>query len=149
MPAWQSLKRKKKSAPKLQVSKKTACTTCIQPFLPYLRPRAIHMQHEEVEILSRIDIAFGSAPRREADSEPISQLVRQAVSHAVSRASRQAGRQTETHSVDFFGVRLGYKQRGATCAPQPALVEWKTTQPPLERSPVRFPAGEKTGGSAG
>ena len=39
-------------------------------------------------------IAFGSAPRREADSQPISQLVRQAVSQTVSRASRQADRNT-------------------------------------------------------
>ena len=43
-------------------------------------------------------IAFRSAPRREADSQPISQLVRQAVSQTVSRASRQAERNTQ------FGV---------------------------------------------
>ena len=40
-------------------------------------------------------IAFGSAPQREVDSQPISQLVRQAVSQAVSRASRQADRNTQ------------------------------------------------------
>ena len=43
----------------------------------------------------RNSIAFGSAPRREADSQPISQLVRQAVSQTVSRASRQADRNTQ------------------------------------------------------
>ena len=35
-------------------------------------------------------IAFGSAPRREADIQPISQFVRQAVTQIVSRASSQA-----------------------------------------------------------
>ena len=44
-------------------------------------------------------ITFGSAPRREADSQPISQLVRQATSQTVRRASRQA----ETHTVRFLG----------------------------------------------
>ena len=39
-------------------------------------------------------IAFGSAPQREADSQPIGQLVKQAVSQTVSRASRQADRNT-------------------------------------------------------
>ena len=39
--------------------------------------------------------AFGGAPRREADSQPISQLVRQVVSQTVSRASRQADRNTQ------------------------------------------------------
>ena len=47
-------------------------------------------------------IAFGKAPRREADSQPISQSVRQAVSQAVGRASRQADRQAETYSLAFF-----------------------------------------------
>ena len=40
-------------------------------------------------------IAFGSAPRREADSQPISQLVRQAVSQD-SQSGKQAGRQKRT-----------------------------------------------------
>ena len=40
-------------------------------------------------------IAFGSAPRREADSQPISQLLRQAVSQTVRQASRQAARYTQ------------------------------------------------------
>ena len=40
-------------------------------------------------------IAFGSAPRREADSQRISQLVRPAVGQAASRASRQADRNTQ------------------------------------------------------
>ena len=46
-------------------------------------------------------IAFSNAPRRDADSQPISQLVRQAVSQAISRASRQANRQTQTCSLGF------------------------------------------------
>ena len=71
-------------------------------------------------ISSENSIAFGSAPRREADSQPISQLVRQAVSQAVNRASRQADRQTETHSLGFFSGRLGYKQRGAWRVPEQA-----------------------------
>ena len=37
-------------------------------------------------------IAFGSAPRREVDSQPISQLARPAVSH------------TEAHSLGFLSV---------------------------------------------
>ena len=40
-------------------------------------------------------IAFGSAPRRKADSQPISQSVRQAVSQTVGQASRQADRNTQ------------------------------------------------------
>ena len=46
--------------------------------------------------------AFSKAPRREADSQPISQSVRQAASQAVGWASRQADRQAETHSLAFF-----------------------------------------------
>ena len=42
-----------------------------------------------------VSIAFGGAPRREADSQRISQLVRPAVRQTVSRASRQAGRNTQ------------------------------------------------------
>ena len=44
----------------------------------------------------------GSAPRREADSQPINQLVRQAVSQTVSQASRQADRNTQFRF--FFSV---------------------------------------------
>ena len=40
-------------------------------------------------------IAFGSAPRREAGSQPISQSISQAVSETVGRASRQANRNTQ------------------------------------------------------
>ena len=43
-------------------------------------------------LLAENSIAFGSAPRREADSQPISQLDRPAVS------------QTETHSLGFLSV---------------------------------------------
>ena len=52
-------------------------------------------------------IAFGSAPRREADSQPISQSVRQAVSQTVSQASRQADRNTQ---FGFISGSLGYKR---------------------------------------
>ena len=58
----------------------------------------------------RNSIAFSSAPRREADSQPISQLVRQAFIQTISRASRQ-GRQK--HTVWVFSVAEkfpGFKQ---------------------------------------
>ena len=58
---------------------------------------------------NRNSIAFGSAPRREAASQPISQLVRQAVSHAVSQASRQADRQIQPNSLGVFSDGFGYK----------------------------------------
>ena len=45
--------------------------------------------------LDKNSIAFSIAPQREADSQPISQLVRQAVSQTVSWASRQADRNTQ------------------------------------------------------
>ena len=47
-------------------------------------------------------IAFGSAPQREAGSQPISQLARLAVSQA------------ETHSVDFLSVADGFQAVGRT-----------------------------------
>ena len=43
-------------------------------------------------------IAFGKAPRREADNQPINQSVRQ----LVGQAGRQANRQAKTHSLAFF-----------------------------------------------
>ena len=82
-------------------------------------------------------IAFGSAPRREADSQPISQLVRQAVSQAVSRASGQADRQTETHSLGFFSGRLGYKQWGAQCVGQQSAVEPPTMKGRFDTYPPK------------
>ena len=51
-------------------------------------------------------IAFGSAPRREADSQPISQFVRQAVSQTLSRASRQADRNTQLGFFFSVATRL-------------------------------------------
>ena len=65
-------------------------------------------------------IAFGSAPRREADSQPVSQLVRQAVSHAVSPTSRQAGGQT-AHTGWAFSVT-----DSATSSGEPNT--WKISQ---------------------
>ena len=50
-------------------------------------------------------IAFGNAPQREADNQPIRQLV--------SQASTQEDKQTKTHSLGFFGGGLDYKQWGA------------------------------------
>ena len=47
-------------------------------------------------------ISFGKAPRREADSQPISQSGRQAVSQAVTSAGRQTGWQK--HTVWLFSV---------------------------------------------
>ena len=69
-------------------------------------------------------IAFGSAPRREADSQPISQLVRQAVSQAVSRASTQADRQTENTVWIFSVADYSYKQWGALYAAEQSTFEW-------------------------
>ena len=57
-------------------------------------------------MLGKNSIAFGSTPRREADSQPISQ------------PGRQADRQTETHSLGFFIGGLGYKQWGARRIPE-------------------------------
>ena len=67
-------------------------------------------------------IAFGSAPQREADSQPISQLVRQAVSQTVSRASRQADRNTQFPF--FFSGKLGFKPWGEEQLSEEAMVEW-------------------------
>ena len=51
-------------------------------------------------------IASGSAPRREANSQPISLLVRQAVSQAVGQAGRQTGRQADRNTqFGFFQWR--------------------------------------------
>ena len=58
-----------------------------------------------LRIFIKNSIAFGKAPRREADSQPISQSVRQAGSQAVGRASRQADRQAESQSLAFFQSR--------------------------------------------
>ena len=93
-------------------------------------------------------VAFGSAPRREADSQPISQSVRQAISQAVSRASRQADRQTETHRLGFFSDRIGYKQWGALLAAENPAVEWQNTRVPTPRSEVRVPAGRPPAASS-
>ena len=61
----------------------------------------------------RNSIAFGSAPRREADSQLISQLVRQAVSQTVSRASRQADITTQ---FGFFQWQTWLQAVGSTDA---------------------------------
>ena len=62
-------------------------------------------------------IAFGSAPRREADSQPISQLVRQAVSQTVSQASRQADRNTQ---FGFFQWQTWLQAVGSTDTVSPS-----------------------------
>ena len=51
-----------------------------------------HLLHHQIQTSPQNSIAFGSAPRREADSQPISLLNRPAVS------------QTETHSLGFLSV---------------------------------------------
>ena len=63
----------------------------------------------------RNSIAFGSAPRREADSQPIIQLVSQAVSQTVIRASRQADRNTQFR---FFSVADSAINSGGHCCSQ-------------------------------
>ena len=61
--------------------------------------------------------AFGKAPQREANSQPISQSssqsgsqsgsqsAKQAGSQSVRQSVGQAGRQVETHSLAFFQLR--------------------------------------------
>ena len=67
-------------------------------------------------------IAFGSAPRREAESQPISHLVRQAVSQ-VSQTSSRASRQADGNTQ--FG-----------------LSRWQTRQQAVGRAvPVRTSSG--------
>ena len=67
-------------------------------------------------------IAFGKAPRREADSQPISQSVRQ----AVSRASRQADKQAEMHSLAFFigGLQLQTRRNSTGALQEQSAVKW-------------------------
>ena len=74
-------------------------------------PHVLHMK-EIISTSRRTNnsIAFGSAPRREADSQPISQLVRPADIQTVIRASRQADRNTQ-FGFSFSG-RLSSKQWG-------------------------------------
>ena len=55
---------------------------------------------------SKKSIAFGSAPRREADSQPISPLARPAVSH------------TQTHSLGFLSVADSAPISGENICPQ-------------------------------
>ena len=62
--------------------------------------------------ISGNSIAFGSAPLREADSQPISQLDRPAVS------------QTETHFGFFISGRHGSKQWGELMVSGLAVAEW-------------------------
>ena len=70
-------------------------------------------------------IAFGKAPGREADGQPISGSVRQAFSQAGGWASRQASKQAETHSLAFFSVtEYIYKQRGTPAALEQLAIEW-------------------------
>ena len=84
-------------------------------------------------------IAFGKAPRREADSQPISQSGRQAVSQAVSWGSRQADRNTQ---LSFFsGADYNYKHWGTTGMQEHSMTEWAKTRPMDRLAPVRFPAG--------
>ena len=62
----------------------------------------------------RNSIAFGNAPRREADSQPISQLDRPAVSET----------ERSTHFGFFVSGRHGSKQWGAHFVPGLAVAEW-------------------------
>ena len=91
--------------------------------------------------LKKNSFAFGKAPRREADSQPISQSGRQAVSQAVSQASRQADRQAETHSLAFSVADYNYKHWGTHYTLEYSVVEWSNTQPAVGLAPVRIAAG--------
>ena len=54
-----------------------------------------HQHYDTIKTQRKNSIAFGSAPGREADSQPISRLVRQSVSHSGSQSGKQAGRQAD------------------------------------------------------
>ena len=75
-------------------------------------------------------IAFGSAPQREADSQPISRLVRPAVSQTVGRASRQADRNTQfgffqwQARLQAMGMTGGCGAGGGPVAMQPTAAAW-------------------------
>ena len=75
-------------------------------------------------------IAFGKAPRREADSQPMSQSSgKQSVRQSVGQAGWQTGRHkhTETHSLGFFSVAdCTYKQWGLLSLQEWAAVEWNS-----------------------
>ena len=78
-------------------------------------------QNKCTRVMPQNSIAFGSAPRREADSQPISQLVRQAVSQTVSRASGRADRNTQ---FGFFQWPTRLQAAGEQQLSEQAMVEW-------------------------
>ena len=71
-----------------------------------LLPLAVHLEFYCLWQCTSNSIAFGSAPRREADSQPISQLARSAVS------------QTETHSSGVLSVADSPPSSGEERRPQ-------------------------------
>ena len=98
-------------------------------------------------------MAFGSAPRREADSQPISQLVRQAVSQTVIRESKQAGRQKHPVSVFFLVAGLAScSGKNVFCQNKPqsngnAASRRLVSSNPSRRSPAasaKLPTGNRT-----
>ena len=83
-------------------------------------------------------VAFGSAPRRKADSQPANQSVSQASGQSDSQSGKQAGKQK--HSVwVFFSGRLGFKQWGGQILSEQATVEWQCSRPHTCRSAVQIP----------
>ena len=79
--------------------------------------------------------AFGKAPRREADSQPISQ----SVSQSGKQAGRQAGRSTQ-FGFFFSSVDYVYKQWGTPDAPDLSVIEWQTAS--LQSRPAIAGAGQ-------
>ena len=88
-------------------------------------------------------IAFGKAPRREADSQPISQ----SGSQLGKQAGRQAGRNTQ---FGFLSVAdCDYKHWGTRGVQEHSVIEWSNTRPMVRPVPVQFPAsGSAIAGSA-
>ena len=89
----------------------TALFTPSRPTFLALRLRTLHpkLMKTRLRKWSKNSIAFGSAPRREADSQPISQSARPAVSR------------TETHSLGFVSVADWAPSSGVDSRPQGKL----------------------------
>ena len=77
------------------------CSEYVLPPFPWATRQQLGTTHEN-------SIAFGSAPRREADSQPISPLARPAVSQT----------ETETHSLGFLSAADAARSSGTTFRPR-------------------------------
>ena len=75
---------------------------CVEMQLEILLPSALHLE----------------------ESVTVSQLVSQSSKRSVKHLVRQAGRRKQTHGLDFFSGRLGFKQWGERQLSEQAMVEW-------------------------